>query len=186
MQVDAIKKLFTVDDYHRMGDAGIIGIEERTELIEGEVITMSPIGDRHAIAVNIATDRFTNAFRGQAIVSVQNPLRLSLYTEPQPDLVLLRYRSDFYKGRKWRPEDALLVLEVSETTLRFDRKVKLPLYAAAGVTELWIENLEAEELLVFRNPTGRAYSTALSFHRDDFVSVEAFPDQKFKVDDLLP
>ncbi len=185
MQVEATKKLFTVDEYYRMAEAGILGPEDRVELIDGEIIEMSPIGVRHAACVNRATEAFIAAFRGRAVVSPQNPLRLSNYTEPQPDLVLLKPRADYYASKRSAAEDALLVLEVSDTTLRYDRNVKLPHYAAAGVREVWIENLQEDLLLVCRDPSGNDYKTCLTLQRGDSVSLAVFPDVAFKVEDLL-
>src|SRR3984957_5698612 len=135
MQVEATKKLFTVDEYYRMAEAGILGPEERVELIDGEIIQMSPIGDRHLGCVNAAPSFFTSTFREKAVVSVQNPLQLNDYTEPEPDVVLLKPRKDFYRGKHPDAESTLLVVEVSDTTLRYDRKIKLPRYAAAGIPE---------------------------------------------------
>ena len=185
MPVDVAKKMFTVDDYYRMAEVGILGPEDRVELIDGEIIQMSPIGDRHAVCVLRANHLFTDLLRGRALVNIQNPLRLSNYTEPEPDLVLLKPRTDFYAAKKIRPEDALLVVEVSDTTLRYDRKVKTPRYAAAGVPEVWIVNLDGDELLVYRNPSTDGYSTSLTLHRGDTLSPTAFPDVVFKADDLL-
>ena len=186
MQSETIKKLFTVREYHRMGEVGILGPEDRTELIDGEVIRMSPTGHRHAMCVSRVIHAFTVALPGKALVNPQNPLVLNDYSEPQPDLVLLKYRSDFYKSEQYvTPKDALLVLEISDSTLRFDLATKMPRYAAAGVSELWIENLIADELLIFREPTGEAYTTNLSLKRSDSVSLAAFPELLFKVEDLL-
>ena len=185
MQIEATKKLFTVDEYYRMAEVGILKPEDRGELIDGEIIEMSPIGARHLGCVNRANDVLTAAFRGRAVVSPQNPVRLSNYTEPQPDLALLKARADFYAAKKPAAEDALLVLEVSDTTLRYDRNVKLPRYAAAGVLEVWIENLEEDLLLVCRDPSDNSYQTNLTLQRGDSVSVAAFPDVVFKVEDFL-
>ena len=185
MQIETTKKLFTVDEYYRMADVGILGPEDRVELIDGEIIEMSPIGNRHLACVNRATETFIAAFKGRAVVSPQNPLRLSNYTEPQPDLVLLEPRSDFYASKRPVAEDALLVLEVSDTTLRYDWNVKLPHYAAAGVREVWIENLQEDLLLVCRDPSGNEYKTCLTLKRGDSVSLAVFPDVEFKVEDFL-
>src|SRR5436190_3054902 len=139
MLTDVTKRLFTVDEYYRMADAGILTQFDRVELIDGEIIEMSPIGVRHAECVERATTFFTDSFGRKAIVSVQNPLRLTTYTEPQPDIVVLKRRADFYKLKRRGPEDVLLVVEVADTTLRYDRNVKHPRYAAAGVSEVWID-----------------------------------------------
>jgi Uma2 family endonuclease len=185
MRIEATRKLFTVEEYYGMAAAGILQPGERVELIEGEIFQMSPIGNRHVGCVIRATRLFLTALMGRAVVSGQHPVQLSNYTEPQPDLSLLKFRTDDYSGKKVVAEDVLLILEVSDTTLRFDRNVKLPRYAAAGISEVWIENLEADELLVYRDPDGEHYRTALTLHRGDSVSVLAFPDAVFSVDELL-
>jgi Uma2 family endonuclease len=185
MRIEATKKLFTVDEYYRMADAGILTREDRVELIDGEIIEISPIGGRHLGCVNAANAVFNHAFAGKVVVSVQNPLQLSNYTEPEPDLVLLKFRNDSYRGKKPEAADALLVVEVADTTFAYDSKVKLPRYAAAGVPEVWIENLVDDLLLVYRNPEGNTYKTSLRLKTTDSVSVELFPDVVFAVSDLL-
>ena len=185
MQIETTKKLFTVDEYYRMADAGILTPDDRVELIDGEIIEMSPIGSRHLGCVNRATRLFTSAFGGRVVVSVQNPLWLSNFTEPEPDVVLLKPRGDEYASKKPAAEDALLVLEVADTTLAYDRNVKLPRYAKAGVPEVWIENLQDDLLLVYRDPVGNAYTTSLVFRRGESVSVAALHDVVFTVEQLL-
>ena len=142
MQIETTKKLFTVDEYYRMAEAGILGAEDRVELIDGEIIQMSAIGHRHLGCVNRANTLFIESFGRRAVVSPQNPILLSIWTEPQPDLVVLKSRKDFYASKKPEPADALLVVEVADTSLSYDRDVKLPRYAAAGVPEVWIEDLK--------------------------------------------
>ena len=185
MQIEATKKLFTVDDYYRMAEFGILSPEDRVELIDGEIIEMSPMGTRHISCVMRATQAFSGAFKGKAMVSVQLPLRLSNYTEPEPDLTLLKSRADFYAAQKPAAKDAYLVLEVSDTTLDFDRNVKLPRYAAAGILEVWIANLQEDLLLVYREPSGNSYKTNRILRRGDPISVAAFPEVVFKVEDFL-
>src|SRR5688572_18894492 len=170
MEIETTRKLFNVDEYYRMLDAGILTEDDRVELIDGEILQMSPIGIRHAGCVNGANDLFTREFRGKAVVSVQNPLRLNDYTEPEPDVVLLKPRSDLYRGKHAQADDAFLVLEVADTTLAYDRDVKLPRYAAAGVPEVWIEDLTADRLLVYCNPVGGRYQTELTLKHTDSVS----------------
>jgi len=129
---------------------------------------------------------FGAALQGRAIINAQNPLVLNDYSESQPDVVLLKFRSDFYKSREMvTASDTLLVLEVSESSLRFDLNTKVPRYALAGVPEVWIENLNSDELLVYRDLSGNTYTTTLTFRRGDLVSVAALPEILFKVDDLL-
>src|SRR5262245_5717770 len=114
MQIEITKKLFTVDEYYQMAKAGILGPDERVELIDGEIIQMSPIGDRHAGCVNRGTRLFVTSFGSRAVVSVQNPLQLNNYTEPEPDIVILKSRPDDYASKKVRAEDVLLVVEVAD------------------------------------------------------------------------
>jgi Uma2 family endonuclease len=181
MQTEVEKRLFTADEFYRMADAGIFGEDDRVELIEGEILQMSAINQRHFSCVNRANDVFTAAFKGRAIVSVQNPLRLNNYNEPMPDIVLLKPRADYYASERHTPADTLLVVEVSDTTIRYDQKIKLPLYAAAGIQEVWIENLQADVLLVCRDGVGKE----LTLRRGDSVSPIAFPEMTFKVENLL-
>jgi len=185
MQIEVTKKLFTVDDYYRMAEAGIIGPEERVELIDGEIIQMSPPGNRHIACVNRATTAFVEAFGKRAIVSVQNPLRLNIYNEPQPDIVVLKPRSDFYASTRLSPEHTFFVVEISDTSLAFDRKIKLVRYATFGVPEVWIEDLQHDLPLVFRQLEEQSYKSSLTLRPGDAVSPFAFPDTTFKVEQLL-
>jgi Uma2 family endonuclease len=185
MQVETIKKLFTVDEYYRMAEAGILKPEDRVELIDGEIIEMSPIGQRHFGAVNRATRVFITVLGSRAVVHAQGPLRLSNYTEPEPDVVLLKPRADDYSGKFPTADDAFLVLEIAETSLSYDRKVKVPRYAAAGIPEVWIENLKDDVLLIYRNLVGAAYSTSLVLGRGESVSLVTLPDVVFSIDNLL-
>jgi Uma2 family endonuclease len=185
MQIEVNKKLFTVDEYYQMAAAGILRPEDRVELIDGEIVQMSPIGDRHALCVMIATNLFARALGTEALINVQNPLRLNKYTEPQPDIVVLKPRTDYYKHQQIRPEDTLLVVEVSDSSVRYDQKIKLPRYAAAGIPEVWIENLQMDELLVYRDLKEQSYTVCLTLRRSDSVSPGAFSDVSFRIDDLL-
>ena len=185
MRIDVPKRLFNVDDYYRMADVGILGPEDRVELIDGEIIQMSPIGTRHAGCVTWVNRAFTLAFRGRAVVSVQNPLRLNKYTEPEPDVVLLKYRDDDYRDKRMTSEDTLLVVEVAKTTLRYDRDIKVPRYAAAGVPEVWIQDLKGDRLLVYRDPDPKGFQTSLILKRGESVFAQAFPEVAFTIDELL-
>jgi len=185
MRTETSRKRFTVDDYYRMADAGILAPGDRVELIDGEIIQMSPIGVRHLGCVNATTEVFIDAFKGRAVISGQNPVRLSDFTEPQPDIVLLKPRKDFYRGKRPETADTILVVEVSDTTLAYDRDVKLSHYAAAGVPEVWIEDLNGDRILVFRNPIDGTYQDRLVLSRDESISVEAFPDIAFRVSDFI-
>jgi Uma2 family endonuclease len=143
MRSEVTKKLFTVDEYYRMAEVGILNEDSRVELIEGEIIEMSPIGNRHAACVARAIKLFINQFGDRIVLNAQNPVRLSSLTEPQPDILILKPRADFYASKRVGPDGTYLVIEVSDTTLRYDRDRKLPLYAKSGVPEVWIEDLQS-------------------------------------------
>jgi Uma2 family endonuclease len=185
MPTEIIRKRFTVDEYHRMGESGILGPEERVELIDGEIIQMSPIGQRHSARVARANALLIRALGDRAVLGPQNPVQLSDWTEPQPDIVLFKPRPDFYEHKKPRPDDVLLVMEVSDTTLRYDLKIKLPHFAAALIPEVWIQDVNADIVHVFRVPHGKAYKTSMQLRRGDSISPLAFPDIRFSMDDIL-
>jgi len=185
MPTETTRKLFTVQDYYRMAEVGILTDQDRVELIEGEVIEMSPIGKRHAMTVNRATMLFARGIGDKAVVSIQNAAHLDDYNEPQPDVVLIRPREGFYGTGHPEPEDVLLLIEVAESSLRFDRKVKLPIYARSGIPEVWIVDLNTDVIHIFRNPKEGNYLDLTSKGRGEALSVEAFPDFSIRVDELL-
>ena len=165
-----------VDDYHRMAEAGILGEDDRVELIGGELIDMAPIGQGHAGIVNALNHALFMAFGGRAIVSVQNPLRLDPLNEPQPDVVILRPREDFYqRGPLPGPADVLLVVEVADSSLRYDRAVKLPLYARAGIGEVWIVDLHRLVVDVHREPGPDGYAAMATHAPEDTVTLAQAP-----------
>jgi len=185
METEVVKKLFTVDEYHRMGEVGIFTEDDRVELIQGEIIQMSPIGNRHVVCVDRATNILVSTLGKEGLVSIQNPLQLDNYSEPQPDVIVLKPRADYYSGRTRTPSDVLLMIEVSDTTLRYDCNVKVPLYAASGVFEIWIEDLQNDAILIYRDPAGITYKTTFTRRRGEAISPLAFPGVAFAVDDLL-
>jgi Uma2 family endonuclease len=185
MQTDATKKLFTVDDYYRMLDVGILCDDDRVELIEGEIIQMSPMGSRHAAVVSSVTDVLVPLFKGKALLRPQLPLRLNEFNEPEPDIAVVKPRRDRYSSRHPRPSDVFLVIEISDSSLRYDRDVKLPIYAASRVPEVWIAHLKSATLLVYRDPAGKAYSTHSKYARGESLSCREFPEIQLAVDDLL-
>lgn len=162
-----------------MAEADIFGPEDRVELIDGEVVEMSPIGSRHAGCVNRLTRLFTSGLGERVVVAVQNPIQVGDISEPQPDLVLLRPRADFYAEHHAMPPDVLLVVEVAETSLRFDLQRKAPLYLAGGVLEVWVVDVVAGAVQVFRP------GTQLRLSPGDVLSPEAFPDLVVPVTDIL-
>jgi Uma2 family endonuclease len=175
--VTVTRHKFTVYDYHRMGEAGILGEDDRVELIEGDIIAMAPIGQDHAGTVNALAEALFAAFAGRAIVSVQNPVRLDDGSEPQPDFAVLRRRADFYRsGEPPGPADVLLLIEVADSSLRFDRAVKLPLYARAGIPEVWIVDLKRRTVDVHRLPTDGKYAEDETAWGDRTLTPALAPD----------
>jgi len=163
--VEVNRRSFTVGEYERMGQFGIFSEDARVELVCGEIIDMSPIGERHASCVAILARFITLRLRLSALVWTQNPIVLDDYSEPQPDLAILRPRVDDYRTSKPAPADVLVVVEVSDTTLEYDRKVKVPLYARAGIPETWVVNLPEERIEVYSDPAGGEYQTFRSYKR---------------------
>jgi hypothetical protein len=151
---------YTVEEYLRMGEAGILRADDRVELIEGEIAEMAPIGSRHAAFVRRLQRALDRAVGERAIVSVQNPIVLGPRSAPQPDLALLQPRADFYEPAHPGPADVILLVEVADTTQRYDRQVKLPLYARHGVPEAWLVDLEENAIEVFREPSADGYRHA--------------------------
>jgi Uma2 family endonuclease len=158
------KRWITADEYERMGEAGIFPPDARLELIEGEIYEMSPIGSPHASCVTFIT-YVLNQLGRDFQVRVQNPIRLNDFSEPQPDVALLRWRDDFYREAHPTPEDVLLVVEVADATVVTDRKVKLPLYARSGVPEAWLVNIPEGQVEVYSAPSGGVYQRAEVFGR---------------------
>jgi Uma2 family endonuclease len=165
--------------------AGILTEEDRVELINGEILEMSPINVRHVYCVNRINMLFSQSLSGQAIISVQNPIRLSGLSEPQPDIAIWRPRSDFYRGGLAEPKDIMLVVEVSDTTLAFDRDIKLPLYSAADIQEVWLVNLVENRVEVYRSPSPDGYRSVKRVEPGAAVSPLAFPDLELGVGDFL-
>ncbi len=181
------KRLFTRKEYHAMGKAGIFEHKERVELWEGEIITMSPVGNRHMAC----TRRINHAFAGlnianRAIISVQDPVVASATSEPEPDFMLLAFRDDLYDFGKPRPQDVLLLVEVADSSLDYDRNVKLPRYAQAGIPEVWISNLQDDRIEAYTEPTPKGYLSMRIYNRGDTISPTAFPDIQISVNDIIP
>ena len=177
---------FTVDEYLAMGGAGILDEDSRVELIDGDVIDMAPIGELHAGEVRYLDRLFQRLLMDRAIVSAQNPIQLSTFDHPQPDIVLLRFRPDLYRRGPVLPTDVLLLIEVADSTLRHDREAKLPRYAAAGIPEVWIVDLNGLRVEVYRRPVDSQYTEAVVYEDDQLVSPQAFPDITIPANDILP
>jgi Uma2 family endonuclease len=182
------KRLFTVDEYYRMAEAGILGEDDRVELIEGEIVQMAPIGPRHANRVNRLVLRFAERFRGMAHISSQNPVRLSNRSEPEPDLALVRAYpegQDPYESAHPTPRDVFLIVEVADSSIEYDLGRKARLYARHGIPELWVLDQRNDRLVVHRDPTPRGYATVRATSRNDSIAPLAFPEVTLPVADLL-
>lgn len=182
--VEPRRRRFTVDEYYRMAEVGILKPDDRVELIEGEIILMSPIGYRHALCVAEFNRRLVLAAGDRAFVWPQNPVRVPPDSEPQPDIALVRTPSPRAR-RHPQPEDVLLLIEVADTSYRYDRRVKLPLYARTGVREVWIVDLAHDAVEVHRGPGPRGYASSQPVGPGGTLSPEAVPEIVLAVDDAL-
>jgi Uma2 family endonuclease len=179
------KRWITVDEYERMGKAGIFHPDDRLELLEGEIYEMSPIGSPHAACVDFLITLLTEFARRRFIVRGQNPIHLNDFSEPQPDIALLRWRDDFYKYGHPMPADVLLVIEVADSTVESDRSYKMPLYAKAGISEAWLVNLPDEKIELYAEPADGAYQFARDFKRGEDVRAHSIADLFVPVADVL-
>ncbi len=185
MAVEVARRHFTVDEYDRLIEAGFFGPEERLELVDGEIVAMNPIGVRHAACVTRLTTLLSAGVGRRALVSVQNPVVLGERQEPQPDLAVLRHRDDYYATRRPGPPDVLLLVEVVDTTMTFDRGVKVPRYAAAGVPEVWLVDLQRDLILVYHEPTPQGYTISRAAGRGERLSLLTLSDVSVAVDEVL-
>ena len=185
MSVLLDRRTFTVEEYRRMGETGILSEDDRVELIEGEIVKMSPIGKRHAACVDALDELVRERLQRSVNVRAQNPVELDDYSEPQPDITLLKRRDDFYSSGHPRPEDVLLVIEVSDTTLEYDSQIKVPLYARAAVPEVWIVNINEGRVEMFADPSGGAYRTTVVFSRGEEVQSRSLAALRLSVSEIL-
>ena len=180
------RRRFTLEEYHRMGETGILDEDERVELIEGEIVEMTPIGRVHASVVARIAKVFETRFGGRAIVWVQNPLALPRQvSEFQPDIALLALRADFYRDKRVEPADALLVVEVMDSSVAHDRKVKLPIYARAGVPEVWLVDVNDDTVEACRQPSASGYRDRRLGDRTSTIAPLAFPDAALAIPELV-
>lgn len=179
------KHWISVDEYERMGEAGIFHPDGRLELLEGEIYEISPIGSPHAACVDFLSSFLNRLFGEKFIVRVQNPIRLNDFSEPQPDIALLRWRDDFYRQAHPTPGDVLLIIEVADSTVESDRSYKIPLYAKAGIPEAWLVNLPDERIEFFAEPADGAYQTRGEFKRGEEVQSHVLSDLRVNAADML-
>ncbi len=180
---EVTRRRFTVHDYHRMAEAGILHEDDRVELIEGELVEMAAIGSRHFTCVNTLNRLLVRSLGDEYIVSVQNPVRLDEDNEPEPDLAVIRARD--YRDSLPGPEDVLFLIEVSDTTLSYDRNVKLPLYARSGIPEVWIVDLAGEIIELYTTPSGNDYRHLEKVRREETFESTALPGLSFRAEAVL-
>ena len=184
--IELSRRRFSLEEYHHMARAGILIETDRVELIDGEIIQDISIGQRHAACVAQLTRRLTHALGDRALVWPRNPVRLPRDTEPQPDVTILRFPAGHYFRHPARAEDVLWLIEVADVSYRYDRYVKLPLYARAGIPEAWLIDLTHEVVEIHRQPRSRGYGSTHTAERSGTLTPEAFADIALAVADLLP
>lgn len=179
------KRRFTVTQYEQMAEAGILTEDDRVELIDGEIVEMMAIGHTHAATVRCLISVFFKAFGDSAQVDAQNPVHLDEYNEPQPDVELLVDRPGFYRSGHPEAADVLLFVEVDDSSVEVDRKIKIPLYARASIPEVWLVDLNDNAIIVYRNPAPEGYRTTHTARRGDWISPLAFPGREIAVAAIL-
>jgi Uma2 family endonuclease len=174
-----------VSQYHQMSEAGIFSENDKVELINGEIIEMSPIGRRHTACVNRLNSVFSQLLGNKVIIAVQNPIILNNLSEPEPDIALLKPRADFYESGHPQPQDIFLLIEVADSSLEYDRDVKIPLYASSGISEVWLVDIYEQVIIVYRYPSENGYSDIQTLSRGEKLSIQAFPEINLVVNDIL-
>ncbi|HEX8844656.1 MAG TPA: Uma2 family endonuclease [Pyrinomonadaceae bacterium] len=179
------KYWITVDEYERMGEAGIFSSDARLELLEGSIYELPRIRPPHAACVTYLSMLFHRLFDRKFIVSSQDPIRLDDYSEPQPDVALLRWRDNYYRDGHPTPADVLLIIEVADSTVESDRSYKMPLYAKAGIPEAWLVNLPDERIELYAEPVSGTYQTTRNFIRGEEVQAHTIADLRVAVAEVL-
>jgi Uma2 family endonuclease len=181
----ARRRRFTTDEYHAMAEAGVLAEDERVELIAGEIVRMMPIGSQHAGCVRELNRQLSRGLGDRALLAVQDPIVLDDASEPEPDIAVLRFREDNYRSLHPKPADVLLIIEVADTSADYDRNVKLPLYAQAGIPEAWLVRLREACIEIHRNPGTTGYQEMRTLRSGDIVAPLAFPELELAVAGIL-
>ncbi len=185
MTIRETQRLFTIEEYHRMAEVGILHEDDRVELIEGKIIQMAAIGSRHAACAKHLIKLLVREGGDSGVVGAQDPVLLPDKSEPEPDVTILRPREDFYAESHPAPEDVMLLIEVSDTSPEYDRDVKVPLYARAGIPEVWVVDLTGEEILAYSRPEGGAYAETSRVGRGGSLAPRTVPGLMLNADDVL-
>ena len=179
------KRLINIEEYHKMAEAGILNSHDKVELINGEIIHMSPIGSKHQSVVDKLTYLFNRGLQDKAIIRVQGPIQIKDWSEPEPDITLLKTKSDFYSKQHPKSKDIYLVVEVADSSLEFDKEVKLPIYAKAKIKEYWIVNLIDNQIEIYHTPQDDIYKQITIAKIGDKISCKAFSKKLISVKDIL-
>ncbi|MEM6632484.1 MAG: Uma2 family endonuclease [Bacteroidota bacterium] len=169
MEVQLKKRLLSVEEYYKMWEAGILVEDDHVELINGEIVYLSPEGGKHSACISRIAEIIPVILAGKVIMRIQDPIHCSLHSEPEPDIVLAKRRSDHYESGHPGPEDILLVMEVADSSLAVDRNTKLSLYASSQINEYWVINLQDSEIEVYQEPKGDHYSLRRIYSLDESV-----------------
>ena len=176
---------FTVQQYELMLEAGVFAESDRIELINGEIRVMSPIGRKHAVCVAKATKNFERKLGDRTIIWTQNPILLSNYLQPQPDLAILKWRDDFYAEALPTPNDILLIIEVADSTIAYDRDVKSPLYAANGIPEMWLFDVNKRVVEGYSQQSASGYKRTQRYEQNETLAMMALPDIVFSWEEIF-
>lgn len=185
MVVQLDRKRFTVAEFQQMVETGILQEDDRCELLNGEIVNMAAIGRKYAAKVDRINRLFNQIPRDTIIVRVQNPIELGAFSQPEPDIALLRWQDDFYESGHPQAKDVCLLIEVADTTLETDRAIKLPLYAQADIVEVWIVNLLEATIEVYRQPIDGRYAVTQIMQAGQMLTIAALPDVSIAVDEIL-
>jgi Uma2 family endonuclease len=185
MSVQIVRRHFNITEYYRMTAAGVLSEDDRVELIEGEIVEMNPIGSRHAACVGRLTELLGRMVSDQAIVWVQNPVQVNDYSEPLPDIALLKRRDDFYAQANPQPSDVMLIVEVADSSVEYDRDIKIPLYVGAAIPEVWLVNLTKDTIEIYTQPVGDAYREIRIVKRGESIVSKSIPNLILDADVVL-
>lgn len=176
------KRLISSEEYHMMGEAGLLKPDERVELIHGEIINLSPIGNKHAVAVSYISTLLIEAFKRKVFIWSQNPIHIDQWNEPQPDIAVLRYNLQRYNATLPEPKDVEAIIEVACTSYDIDKNIKLPIYATSGIPAYWIVNLPENRIEVYSDPESEQYNNQRNYYSEDHIPLL---DKEFDVSEIL-
>ncbi|HZQ36440.1 MAG TPA: Uma2 family endonuclease [Dehalococcoidia bacterium] len=185
-EISLVRRRFTVDEYEKMTEAGVLYPEDHVELLAGEIVQMAAEGVRHMSCILHANRWFSAQASESAVILVQSPIKISEHAMPEPDIALLRLEPSLYATRHPEPRDVLLLIEVSDSSIGRDHAVKLPLYAGAAIYEVWIVDLTTDAVEVYRDPSAAGYREMERFGRGATIAVSALPALQVPVDKILP